>query len=493
MDKTRLLGIDIGSSSCKCSIVSADGQVLARAAVPYRTSTGAEGRSEQEPPVWYEAVKRALQRMESGSTERLRSIAACGVAGQMRGVVLLDEHGKSVRPAILWNDNRCTREVSELGSEHGELLRRITRNPLNTMCTLPKLRWLKNREHDSLSRARVMLYPKDYLVYRLTGSFGTDISDASGSSLFDLAEGTWSEEIAAAAGVSPDMLPPVHASYEKAGEVTRSAARELDLPEGIPVAAGASDATSEMFSLHMMDSSRCKVRLGSSGALSTVARELPAAGNQGYYLWAYLDHGAWMVDVNTRACASAVDWAAELLYGEAGPSAYRRMEEAARVVAPGAEGLFFHPYLSGEDAPYWDPTLTASVHGLRRMHGRGHIARAVYEGTAFALRDARTVISPYFSGFREYCITGGGSRNETWLQIAVDILDIEHGKVGAADASLGAALLGGVAGGLYRSPADAAARATSAGRSVRRDPGSARAYDLLFRRYKQLKEALGGA
>ncbi|MBN1534450.1 MAG: hypothetical protein JXA20_17380, partial [Spirochaetes bacterium] len=391
-ERESLLGIDIGTSGCKCLLLGADGSVRAESSCEYRPRSPRAGWSEQDPEEWFRAAISALAdlaRREEGGLEKVVSV---GVTGQMRGIVLLGNNGTPVRDAVLWNDTRCDAEVEEAVRDHGGILGEITHNPMNTMCSLPKLRWIMLHEPETWEKTSRLIYPKDYIVHRLTGAVGTDHSDASGSSLYDIRRREWSAELCERFGIDLGKLPIIADATTVAGSVGGAVSKEIGLPEGTPVAVGGCDAVTELLAAGVVASTQCKVRLGTSGALSTVVDRI-GGGEGRYYLWSHVVPGQWMADINTRSCAASVQWLRDVFYGgDSGGQAYRCIDDEAGRVGPGADGLVFHPYLMGEDAPFWDTRLTGSFWGIRAHHGRGHFARAVYEGTAYALRHAREAL-----------------------------------------------------------------------------------------------------
>lgn len=485
-----LLGIDIGTGSCKCSLVDLDGRLVASAGQEYRPLLPRPGWVEQDPADWYRAVIKSLQQLTGQAGIDLSRVCAVGTTGQMRGPTFLDRAGEPVRPSILWNDLRCEQEVAELNAGYAEPLRRITYNPLNTMCTLPKLVWLLRHEPETWARTVRLLYPKDYINFCLTGQAGTDLSDASGSSFYDLKKQAWSDEILERLTISREKLPDIHASTHVIGRVRPAAGRETGLNPGTPVVAGGSDATVELLATGIKDSRQCKIRLGTSGALSTLVDRLDDRLEGRYYCWSYLVPGRWMIDVNTRTCADATVWLKDVFFKEIvdSQSAYRQIEQEARQAPPGSEGLFFHPYLLGEDAPYWQPHLKGSFFGLSLYHRRPHCARAVLEGTGFALRDARSILGRLGEGFEEYIFVGGGVKNVTWLEIVADILGIDARVAGQTDASLGAAMLAGVGAGVFRSLAEAADACATTWGVVRHTPERHQEYSRFFRQYRRMKQ-----
>ena len=488
-----LVGIDIGTNACKVTLLRADdGVTLGTASAGYAPASPQPGWVEQDPETWYQATCAAVSRLLAEHSGAGHAVRGLGVAGQMRGVVLVDRAGRPVRPAILWNDNRCRDEVSDIGGADLERLSAITRNVLNTMCTLPKLRWLQRHEPGPLTEAHTLLFPKDYVRFRLGGRFATDLSDASGSSLYDVAAQGWSGELLERYAVDSRLLPEVLVATDIAGSLTAAAAEAIGLPIGLPIVTGGSDSTVESFSVGLTDARTCKIRLGTSGAVSTVVDDIADTGEA--YVWSFVRPDRWMLDTNTRACGQAVRWLRGSAYSDisADAAAFAAIDDDAASVAVGADGLLFHPYLLGEDAPYWDPDLRASFTGLHVTHGRPHLARAVLEGAALALRDARTTLSRWVPGFRRTVIIGGGTLSPTWLSIVVDVMGVDAEVPTIADASLGAAMLAGVGTGVLDSLEESVERCYRVLTSVSPDPERARHYDEIFARYLEARPRASG-
>ncbi len=484
-----LLGIDIGTSGCKCCLIDFEGNVIGNASREYNPLSPKAGWVEQDPSDWYRAVFHTLGKLQKTTGIDPDQVAAVGTTGQMRGITFIDSAGKVVRNSILWNDLRCEKEVEDIRKGAGDIVENVTRNPLNTMCSLPKLLWVMRHEPETWNRTAKLIFPKDYLNYRLTGNLQTDYSDASGSSFYDIEEQTWSEEILKTFSLLKNKLPHIYPSTMVIGEVSAQAAQELGLSQGTPVVAGGSDATVEMLALGIQNAKQCKIRLGTSGALSTVVESLNSSVNRKLYCWSYLAPDKWMVDINTRSCAQATVWLRDIFYHEKPQTegSYWDIEQEAVGAPPGSEGLFFHPYLLGEDAPYWDPKLRGSFFGCTVSHKRSHFARAVLEGTAYALRDARSVFGEIAEGFSEYIFVGGGVKNALWLRIVADVLGINGMVFSCADASLGAAMLAGIGKGVFKDFNEAIKRCRRVDKTVHHSPKNHRLYSELFEQYKELK------
>ncbi len=485
-----LLGIDIGSSGCKVCALDGAGGFAGSASREYRPLAPQPGWSEQDPRDWYRAACAAIGELRARHGLDLRRVAAVGPTGQMKGVTFLGADGRPVRNSILWNDLRDLAEVAELKERCGALLERISLNPFNSTETIAKALWVRRHEPGNWEKTRKILFPKDYIAFRLTGSLQTDESEASAVCLFDGETRRWRPPaVFRELGFEREKLPDFVPSSQVIGRLSAEAAGETGLPAGVPVVAGGSDATIESLAVGLQASHQCKIRLGTAGALVTVTEDLGGIDRGRYYVWCYLTPGRWMLDNNTRSCAQSTTWFRDVFHAQEPDSglAYRRIAEEAAGVGIGSEGLFFHPYLQGEDSPYWDPRLTGSFFGLRASHGRAHLARAVYEGTAYALRDARSAFGRLAERFREYLLVGGGSRNPVWVSIIADVLGIEARVPLHAEAAFGACMVAGIGAGVFPDLAEAVRRCVRFERTVAAQPANHRRYGELFQRYRQMK------
>lgn len=490
-----LLGIDIGTSGCKCTVIDADGTMIAEASSGYGTAALNPGWSEQRPDDWYSSIVHSIRTISRDDASAVRDITAIGLTGQMRGITLIGDTGTVLRDSILWNDNRCESEVQEILDKHADFIHTVTHNPLNTMCSLPKLLWIMKHEPEIWRLARAMIYPKDYIAYRLTGSLHTDHSDASGSSLYDLSSRTWSQEILGLFSIPLEKLPAIVSSTSVIGGLTPQAAKETGLREAVPVVAGGSDAITELFAAGILSPRQCKLRLGSSGALSTAVHSLDDSSASRHYRWSYIEPNTWMIDINTRSCAQSVEWLCVVFYGfqhSKGDRSllYSIIEKEASSVSAGSDGLFYHPYLMGEDAPYWDPKLRAGFWGITSGHTRSHFARAILEGTAYALRDARNAMGKEADGFDEYIFVGGGVKNRLWVSIVADVLGVDAVISLNASASTGAAMLAGIGAGVFADPKDALKRCTGHLERIHYSHENNSLYARLFDRYREIKRTL---
>jgi len=477
-----LLGIDIGTSGCKCCITDRMGEIVCTHSVEYTYLSDGHGMAEQDPDTWYQALIRTLDDIKDQYHIDLEHIAAVGVTGQMRGLTFIGRNGDVVRNTILWNDTRCTKQVDSIIRSGYEDIKRITYNPLNTMCTLPKLLWVKQKEPGIYRQTETIIFPKDFINYRLAGVLATDHTDASATLLYDMQTGTWSVDILDRFDIDKEKLPVIHNSFDIIGSVTAKAARQTGLAEGVPVIAGGSDATVELYAAGITDDTRCKIRLGSSCGISIVIDPKDWAADMNHYCWKHVDGKRIVLDINTRSCATSVKWLRDVFYSECPKEGktYQRMDTEAAGISPGSNGLVFHPYLQGEDAPYWEPRLRGMFTGIGIQHLRAHFGRAVYEGVSFAIKDVIDTYSQVYENCKEYILLGGGTKAATWIGVLLDVLGQNAYIPEKVDGAYGASLMAGESccGG-FHSP-------RSKGVEMQYDPSRHDLYGDIFQAYKKL-------
>ncbi|HEX7002793.1 MAG TPA: xylulokinase [Trueperaceae bacterium] len=422
------LGLDVGTSALKAVAVDESGEVIARCDRTYPLLTPRPGWSEQRPEEWWEAARSALRQLAQDVAGEFEP-RALGLSGQMHGMVAVDEHGEVVRPAILWNDQRTGDAVRtiEAAVPSREMIER-TGNPAITGFQLAKVVWLRQAEPENFERTRHVLFPKDFIGYRLTGELFAEPCDASGSNAFNLHAQAWDADILDALGIDARRWPQVMPSKAVVGAVQPAVAAELGLPPGLDVVAGAGDNAAAAYGLGL-SSERPQlgsVSLGTSGVISA-PRGTPRPDPQGrLHLFCHADGGFFLLGV-TLAAAGSLGWFREKLAPD------RTVEELvglAAQVPTGAMGVTFKPYLSGERTPHLDPSLRASFHGLSLAAGLPEMARAVLEGVAFSLREALQVMEP-LGAPEQALLTGGGARSPVWSQMVADVLQLPLGRSGS--------------------------------------------------------------
>jgi xylulokinase len=475
MSATRVIGIDVGTSSLKAIAVDGAGAVLESAERSYPVSMERPGWSEQDPALWWEACQSALAELDADHCDGI------GLTGQMHGLVALGADEEPLRPAILWNDGRSQPQVDALLERVGiERLVTLSGNRPLAGFTAPKLLWLAEHEPQLLGRIRRIMLPKDYVRMRLTGEAACEVTDASGTLLLDVERRRWSAELCELFGVDPAWLPHVH---ESAAVVGRTGA-------GVAVAAGAGDQAAGALGVGVIDAQGpASLVLGTSGVIFA-AQEAYAADPEGrLHEFCHALEGRWHVMGVILAAAGALAWLDSAVgHGDGIPAL---LQEAAGW-PPGCEGLLFAPYLSGERTPHPDSDVRGSFVGLGLRHDRGALVRAVLEGVAHALRDGLDLIHATGTRPASARVSGGGARSELWCEILAAMLELplEHTASASAGGAYGAALLGAVAGDVFEDPAAAARATVRVTGEVSPDPALVEAYAAQRERYRALYPAL---
>jgi xylulokinase len=439
----RLMGLDVGTSSTKGIVIDETGTVLGEAERSYPLSTPRPGWAEQDPEDWWTAVQGVMGELG------VEGVDGIGLTGQMHGLVALGADDRPLRPAILWNDGRSQAQCDAVEARLGvDELVRLSGNRALAGFTAPKLQWLAEHEPDVFARIARVALPKDYVRLRLCGEHFTDVSDASGTLLLDVGARAWSAELMEIFGVDPGWLPPALESPSVSGYTAG----------GVPVAAGAGDQAAAALGAGVVDpAGPASVVLGTSGVVFA-ARDAYAADPQGrLHAFCHAVPGMWHVMGVMLSAAGSLRWLRDAT--DPGMSYDSLVAEAARWSA-GVEGLRFAPYLAGERTPYADADARGAFTGLGLRHDRGALVRAVLEGVAHGLADALDLVGETGARPPVGRVSGGGARSELWLSIVASVLDLPLERPAVeAGAAYGAALLGGVAGGVFPDAA-AAVQAT---------------------------------
>jgi xylulokinase len=431
---TRLVGLDVGTSSVKGLAIDEDGAVVGVAERGYPLSTPRPGWSEQDPEDWWRGAAEVLDELDAASA------AGIGLSGQMHGLVALDESDRPLRPAILWNDGRTQAQCDEIEERIGfERLVELTGNRALAGFTAPKLLWMAENEPELYERIAHVLLPKDYVRLKLTGEHAIDVADASGTLLFDVAARAWSAEVLRALEIDRAWLPAVFESPAVSG-VTHG---------GVPVAAGAGDQAAGALGVGVVaEGGPASVVLGTSGVVFAALDRYEHDPRARVHAFCHAVPDAWHAMGVMLSAAGSLQWLRETVGGT-----YDELLTGASEWGPGVEGLLFAPYLAGERTPHADPGARGAFAGLSLRHDRGALARAVLEGVAFGLRDALDLVADMSHPPRRPRtgrVSGGGGRSDLWLQIVASVLEMPlEATVVDEGAAYGAALLGGVAAGVW--------------------------------------------
>ncbi len=483
-----LLGIDIGTSSIKAALFDPDkAQIVAVAAREYPIYKPAPDRAEQDADDWWRASVDVVRRVVADSGRD--DVTGIGFSGQMHGGVFLDRSLQPVAPAIIWPDQRSVVEVDDLIALVGRERYAAIAGTLPAVGFMgPTLLWLSRHDPALLARIDRFVHPKDYVRLKMTGEAATDVSDAAASGLFDVGARRWATEIIRRAGLPESIFPPLLDSPQVAGTLRAEAAAELGLPAGITIVAGCSDQPAQAIGNGLIEPGRSAVTTGSGGQVFTPFRMEGllktdprlhvfnhAAPGMGYVLGAILAAG-----LNLR-------WLRGITGLDGRADAYPTFSAEAADVAPGADGLIYLPYLSGERTPHMDPLARGAFIGLSYHHTRGHLARAVMEGVAFALRQALELSLALGGNAETIIVSGGGVESDVWRQIQADVFQRPLVQsVLKEQASVGAAILAGVGAGVYADLREACDHTARYGATTLPDQTHVERYNALYQEYGAL-------
>lgn len=492
-----VLGLDVGTSGTKAIAMDASGCLLASALVEYPLHSPKPGWAEQDPADWKCACFEALAQL-AGKIDTSR-VKGLGLTGQMHGSVFLDAGNNVLRPALLWCDQRTAAQCDAITETVGaDRLIQMVSNPALTGFTAPKILWLRDNEPAIYEKVRKVLLPKDYIRLVLTGEFGTDVADASGTLLFDVKNRTWHRELMSLLGIDPDWMPPSFEGPEVTGTLSREAAEKIGLPEGIPVVAGGGDQAAGGVGCGIVRKGVLSASLGTSGVVFAFADEVSTDPEGRVHTFCHAVPGKWHVMGVMLSAGGSLQWFRNMLCQEemalakeSGRDAYEFITEAAASVTPGAEGLLFLPYLTGERTPHKDPHAKGAFIGLSLRHTKAYMARAVLEGVAFGMRDSLEIIREMGVAVSEVRTSGGGARSRLWRQILADTgrtpmvtINVDEGP------SYGAAILASVAAGLYSSVDEACDTIISEVDRLTPDAALTDEYDRWFQEYQAAYRAL---
>ncbi|PKO19284.1 MAG: xylulokinase [Chloroflexi bacterium HGW-Chloroflexi-10] len=444
-DQKYLLGIDISTTGAKALLINSQGEVLATATTALHLSMPQPLWSEQDPQEWWqgvcESVKAALTQTNLNSAD----ICAVGLTGQMHGLVMLDENGTVLRPAILWNDQRTSAQCDQIRRLVGkERLIAITGNDALTGFTAPKILWVKENEPDVFQKCRHILLPKDYIRFRLTGEYAMDRAGGSGTILFDLEKRDWSDEILHTLEIPREWMPPTFEGTRITGSIGLQGAADTGLNAGTPVAGGGGDQAAQATGVGAVRPGVAAVTLGTSGVVFATTPAALVEPQGRLHAFCHSIPGRWHLMGVMLSAAGSLQWYRDTFAPDV---SFADLVAEADFIQPGSNGLLFLPYLTGERTPHPDPLARGAWVGLTALHTRAHLTRAVLEGVAFGLRDCFELLrSAGLETITEVRISGGGARSRLWQQIIADVLNVELKTVNTTEgAAFGAALLAGVA------------------------------------------------
>lgn len=498
--KQYLLGIDLGTSGTKTVLFDDAGKAIAAHTAEYPLYQPKNGWAEQDPNDWWQAAVKTIQSVLQSSQIPAAAITGIGISGQMHGLVMLDENGQCLRNSIIWCDGRTADECREITEKVGaEKLIAITANPALTGFTAGKILWVRRHQPDIYQRCRHILLPKDYLRYKLTGVFATEVSDASGMNLLDVPNRCWSKEIMDILELDESMFAPVYESVDITGTVHAQAAELTGLTAGTPVVGGAGDNAAAAIGTGVVKAGRAFTTIGTSGVVFAHSDQVAIDPKGRVHSFCSAVPGKWTVMSCTLAAGLSLKWlrdtccqqeCAQAKSQELDP--YILMNQLAQTSPIGANRLLFLPYLMGERSPILDPDARGAFIGLSAIHSKGDLIRAVMEGVAFSQKQCIEILTEMGVPTDSMMMCGGGARSELWRQLLTDIYDcpVKTSRASDEGPALGVAILAGVATGVFSSLEEACEKIVIADTEHLPDAGATAAYKPYYQLYTKLYPAL---
>lgn len=476
------IGVDLGTSAVKLLLMEGNGNICNIVSNEYPLSFPHPGWSEQKPEDWWEAVVDGIKKLVNGYD--VSQVAGISFGGQMHGLVILDKDDKVIRPAILWNDGRTTKEVNYLNNEIGkDKLSQYTANIAFAGFTAPKILWVKENEPENFAKIAKIMLPKDYIAYKMTGIHSCDYSDASGMLLLDVKNKCWSKEMMEICDVREEQLPKLFESYEVTGTLTAEAAAALGLTTNCKVAAGAGDNAAAAVGTGTVGDGGCNISLGTSGTIFISSREFGVDRFNALHSFDHADGNYHLMGCMLSAASCNKWWMDEII----GTKDYAKEQEPITDDKLGENNVFYLPYLMGERSPHNNPDARAMFIGMSMDTTRADLTQAVLEGVAFAMRDCFEIAKDLGINITETKICGGGAKSPLWRKIMANVLNINVNIIESEEGpGLGGAMLAAVACGEYASVQEAADKIVKVTGTVKPDPELAKKYDGRYAKFKEI-------
>lgn len=494
------LGIDIGTSGTKTLAMKDSGEILASATEEYPLSSPKPGWSEQEPDHWWKASVDSVKKVMKLAKLKPADIGGIGLSGQMHGSVFLDKAHQVIRPALLWNDQRTAAECTEIESRAGgrSALIQMVANPALTGFTAPKILWLRNKEKKNFDKTVQVLLPKDYVRFRLTGDFATEVSDASGTLLLDVVNRNWSSKLLGKLDLDASLLPKVYESEDVTGVLTESAAKAMGLRAGIPVVGGGGDQAASAIGNGIVGRGVVSATMGTSGVVFAHSDEVQVDPEGRLHTFCHAVRGKWHVMGCVLSAGGSLQWYRnQLCQAEIAEAKKKKIDPYELITAQaadapaGSEGLFFLPYLTGERTPHADPNARGCWIGLSLRHGKPHLARSVMEGATYAMRDTLEIIRSMNIPVKEIRLSGGGARSPFWRQLQADIYGQPVVTINASEGpAYGVALLAAAGTGSYKSVVEACKATISVVTKTANKAAATKTYNAGYPIYQKLYRSL---
>lgn len=483
----NFLGIDLGTSSVKIIIMNKNGQVIESVSKVYDVSYPKAGWAEQNPEDWWYSTKEGIKELLSRGKVKAEEINGIGFSGQMHGLVLLDEKNNVLMPAILWCDQRTQKQCDYLNNEFGQdKLSKYTGNKALTGFTIPKVLWVKENRPEIYSKVAHMMLPKDYISFKLTGSYASDVSDASGTVMFDVENRKWSKEILQLLEIDEAILPKVYESWEVIGKVSEEASKETGLSIQTIVTAGAGDQAAGAVGTGTVEAGILSVSLGTSGVVFACDDKFSVDKENRLHSFCHAN-GKWHQMGVMLSAAASLKWWADNVNSDIEGDVFEKLLSEAEQSPVGSNRLLFLPYLMGERTPHSDPNAKGSFIGLNITHKRGDMTRAILEGVCFGLRDSLEILQSLNIKVKEVRITGGGSNSRLWRQILADVFDLNVNMINSKEGSAyGATILAAVGCGLYSSVDEACHKLIDIKETIEPIKENVEKYNKIYNVYSSL-------
>lgn len=478
------IGIDLGTSSVKLLLMDESGTIKNIVSKDYPLSFPKNGWSEQNPQHWFDQSIKGIKELVEPFDKS--QVAGISFGGQMHGLVVLDKNDDIIRPAILWNDGRTGEETEYLNNVIGKKrLSNYTANIAFAGFTAPKILWMKNNEPENFAKIEKIMLPKDYLAYKLSNTFCTDVSDASGMLLFDVKNKCWSTEMMEICGVKESQLPKIYESYEVVGNLTKEVAEELGLSENVKIIAGAGDNAAAAIGTATVGDGMCNVSLGTSGTVFIASEKFGVDDNNALHSFAHADGNYHLMGCMLSAASCNKWWIEEILQTKDYNNELNSIKEL------GKNKVFFLPYLMGERSPHNDPNARGCFIGMSMDTTRREMSQAVLEGVAFALRDSFEVAKSLGIEINSTKICGGGAKSKIWVEIIANVLNINVEKIDVEEGpALGAAMLAAVGCNEFKSVKDATDKIVKVVNAVKPDPKLVSLYDSAYKKFREIYPAV---
>jgi xylulokinase len=494
-----LLGIDVGTSGTKALLTDASGSVLGVSSVEYPMDTPQPGWAEQDPAVWLAATKRAIRTLMTHYGED-KHVVSIGLTGQMHGLVLLNKDRAVLRPSILWCDQRTTAQCQTITSRVGgrSKLIALTCNPALEGFTAPKLLWVREHEPEVYRQIDRVLLPKDYVRWGMTGTYATEVSDASGTLWFDVRNRRWSNEMLAALDVPLAWMPPASESPVVTAYLSAASAADLGLRADTPIVGGGGDQAAGAVGTGIVRSGLVSSTIGTSGVVFAHSDAIKLDPHGRLHTFCHAVPGAWHLMGVTQGAGLSLRWFRDnfavtevAAAARAGLDPYELLMREAERASPGSDGLLWLPYLMGERTPHLDANARGVLFGLTARHTRFDVIRAILEGVTFSLRDSLEILRELDVPVDHVRASGGGARSALWRQLQADIFGTTVSTVNALEGpAFGAALLAGVGAEVFPSVEAACAATIAEQATMSPRAQSSASYGRLYSVYRGLYGAL---